>query len=277
MKPSWLKIERRSNEQYSRVKQTIEQHGLHTICSSGRCPNQFECWNCGTATFMILGEHCTRACRFCATLTGKNTPPDPDEPRKLAESIRLMGVRHAVVTSVTRDDLPDQGAGHWVRCIEAVRQLNPDTTIEVLIPDFNGNTALLDMIIGARPEVLGHNIETVERLTPIVRSRATYRQSLAVLAYLAKSGILTKTGLMVGLGETAQEVAQTLQDAYKAGCRSITIGQYLQPGKQQLPVAEYVHPDVFEQYRRLALETGFKYAVSGPLVRSSYHAEKQIS
>ncbi len=277
MKPEWLKIKRRSSDEYSQVKRTIEQHGLNTICSSGRCPNQFECWSCGTATFMILGEYCTRSCRFCATKVGKGGFIDNDEPRKLAESIRLMGVRHAVITAVTRDDLIDQGASHWVECINKVKEINPTTTIEVLIPDFNGDTQLIDLIISTHPDVIGHNIETVERLTPLVRSRATYHQSLKVLSHIASSTILTKTGLMVGLGETPQEVAQTLQDCYQAGCRSVTIGQYLQPDKQHLQVAEYIHPDTFAMYREQAIAIGYKYAVSGPLVRSSYHAEKQIN
>lgn len=274
MKPDWLKIERHSSAEYSRVKRMIEQHALNTICTSGKCPNQFECWNRGTATFMILGDRCTRNCRFCATPTGKGFAPDPHEPEMLADAIERLKVKYAVITSVTRDDLPDQGAGHWSECIAAVRNRCHDTKIEILLPDFNGNENLLDTVIASRPDVISHNLETVERLTPLVRSRATYRQSLRVLRHMAQSGLLTKTGIMVGLGETEPEVAQTLQDAYQAGCRSITIGQYLQPSKNNLPVAEYVHPGVFAKYRKMACDTGFSHAVCGPLVRSSYHAEE---
>ncbi len=277
MKPEWLKIQRRTSEQYSRVKHMIEQHALNTICSSGKCPNQFECWNRGTATFMILGNICTRNCKFCATITGKPLPPDSNEPQRIAESVAKLNLRHAVITSVTRDDLPDQGAQQWCDCIKAIREINPKTTIEVLTPDFNGDKALIDKIVSAQPDIISHNLETVERLTPLTRSRATYRMSLRVLTMMSESGIPTKTGIMVGLGEFEDEVAQTLHDAYQAGCRIITIGQYLQPTKSNLPVAEYVHPSIFAHYHHIAREIGFEHAVCGPLVRSSYHAEETIA
>lgn len=275
-KPSWLKISRQNTEQFSRMHELVERHSLHTICSSGRCPNQSECWSRGTATFMILGDVCTRGCRFCNTKTGVPLPPDVDEPSKLAESIHIMQLKHAVVTSVTRDDLPDGGAQHWGECVRRIREVNPETTIEVLIPDFEGRHADIDTALAFRPDVVAHNLETVERLTPQVRAKATYRRSLDVLRYVASLGFRTKTGIMVGLGETSDEVAALMDDALEAGCSVITIGQYLQPSKQNVPVVEYVTPEQFAAYREMALAKGFKFAESAPLVRSSYHAERHV-
>lgn len=275
-KPAWLKISRQNTEQFARMHELVEHHNLHTICSSGRCPNQSECWSRGTATFMILGDVCTRGCRFCNTKTGVPLPPDVDEPSKLAESIRIMQLKHAVITSVTRDDLPDGGAQHWGECVRRIREVNPETTIEVLIPDFEGRQADIATALAFRPDVVAHNLETVERLTPLVRAKATYRRSLEVLRYVASLGFRTKTGIMVGLGETSDEVAALMDDALEAGCSVITIGQYLQPSKQNVPVVEYVTPEQFAAYRDMALAKGFKFAESAPLVRSSYHAERHV-
>lgn len=275
-KPAWLKISRQNTEQFARMHELVEHHNLHTICSSGRCPNQSECWSRGTATFMILGDVCTRGCRFCNTKTGVPLPPDVDEPSKLAESIRIMQLKHAVITSVTRDDLPDGGAQHWGECVRRIREVNPETTIEVLIPDFEGRQADIATALAFRPDVVAHNLETVERLTPLVRAKATYRRSLEVLRYVASLGFRTKTGIMVGLGETSDEVSALMDDALEAGCSVITIGQYLQPSKQNVPVVEYVTPEQFAAYREMALAKGFKFAESAPLVRSSYHAERHV-
>lgn len=273
-KPSWLKIKLPTGEGYTRVSRVVKEHGLHTICSSGMCPNIGECWGNGTATFMILGEICSRACRFCATASGKPLPPNDAEPAKVAESVKLMRLRHCVITSVTRDDLPDEGAQHWHDTITEVRRQNPNTKVEVLIPDFNGNTQLLDLVLKANPDIVAHNLETVERLTPSVRSRATYQKSLSVIAHIAKNGYLAKSGIMVGLGETQQEVEKALSDLAAVGCRAVTIGQYLQPRGNNLPVVEYVTPEVFDIFKAKARELGFKFVESGPLVRSSYHAEE---
>lgn len=275
-KPAWLKISRQNTEQFARMHELVEHHNLHTICSSGRCPNQSECWSRGTATFMILGDVCTRGCRFCNTKTGVPLPPDVDEPSKLAESIRIMQLKHAVITSVTRDDLPDGGAQHWGECVRRIREVNPETTIEVLIPDFEGCQADIATALAFCPDVVAHNLETVERLTPQVRAKATYRRSLEVLRYVASLGFRTKTGIMVGLGETSDEVSALMDDALEAGCSVITIGQYLQPSKQNVPVVEYVTPEQFAAYRDMALAKGFKFAESAPLVRSSYHAERHV-
>jgi lipoyl synthase len=273
-KPSWLKIKLPSGEGYSRVSRVVKEHGLHTICSSGMCPNIGECWGNGTATFMILGDICTRACKFCATATGKPLPPSPEEPARLAESVKLMKLRHCVITSVTRDDLPDEGAQHWHDTIVEVRKQNPSTKIEVLIPDFNGKTDLLNIVLKSNPDIVAHNIETVERLTSSVRSRANYAKSLGVIAQIAKNGYLAKSGIMVGLGETKDEVEKAMSDLVAVGCKAITIGQYLQPRGNNLPVSKYIEPEVFDQYKTIALEKGFKFVESGPLVRSSYHAEE---
>lgn len=249
---------------------------MHTICSSGKCPNQAECWSRRTATFMILGEICTRGCRFCATRTGRPLAPDADEPQKVAESIALMGLRYAVITSVTRDDLPDGGAAHWAATVEAIRRRNPDTVIELLIPDLDARPELLDTVLASAPDIVGHNIETVERLTPALRSRARYRTSLETLRYLGERGAVTKSGMMVGLGESDEEVLRTLADLRGAGVGIVTLGQYLRPTLEHYPVAAYVAPEKFEQYRRQALEMGFSYCASAPLVRSSYRAEEAL-
>ena len=275
-KPDWLKIRLRGNEHFTETKHIVESHGLHTICTSGRCPNMGECWSRGTATFMIGGDICTRSCRFCNTLTGKPLPLDPKEPEKVAESIRLMGLKHAVVTSVDRDDLPDLGAQHWVETILTIKRMNPNTTIEVLIPDFQGRLDLVDQVVDANPEIISHNMETIRRITPLVRSAAKYETSLAVLRRIAQRGITAKTGIMVGLGETEDEVLELMDDVLETGASVLTIGQYLQPSRKNIPVAEYIHPDQFEKYRQMALDKGFKQVESAPLVRSSYHAEKHI-
>ncbi|PDP71080.1 lipoyl synthase [Tannerella forsythia] len=275
-KPDWLKIRLQGNEQFRRTKEIVESHCLHTICTSGKCPNQGECWSRGTATFMIGGDICTRSCRFCNTLTGKPRPLNPDEPAQVAESIRLMKLRHAVVTSVDRDDLPDLGARHWVQTIRRIKELNPQTTLEVLIPDFQGRTELVDQVIDAAPEVISHNLETVRRLTPQVRSAARYEVSLSVLKRIAERGRCAKTGIMVGLGETTAEVEELMDDARAVGVSALTIGQYLQPSRKNLPVTEYVTPAQFEAYRETALSKGFRSVESAPLVRSSYHAERVL-
>lgn len=275
-KPGWLKIRLHRTADYADVQRIVEKHKLHTICSSGRCPNQAECWSRRTATFMILGDICTRGCRFCATQTGRPLAPDPDEPRRVAESVALMKLRYVVVTSVTRDDLPDGGARHWAATVEAIRRRNPDAAIELLIPDFDARPDLLDTVIASKPDIIGHNIETVERLTPEVRSRARYRTSLETLRYLSSRGVATKSGLMVGLGENDDEVLQTLGDLREAGVGIVTLGQYLRPTLEHYPVAAYITPEKFEWYRLRALEMGFSYCASAPLVRSSYMAEEAL-
>lgn len=271
-KPEWLKIKLERGASFTDVSNIVKNHKLETICSSGKCPNMHECWSCGTATFMVLGDTCTRSCKFCATKTGKPLPPDADEPQRLAESIQLMKLRYAVITSVDRDDLPDGGAAHWAVCIEEVKRANPAIKVEVLIPDFDGNTSLVDVVLAAKPDVVAHNVETIARITPMARSRAKYQLSLDVLRYIASTGVATKTGIMVGLGETEAEVIETMQDAFDAGCSIFTIGQYLQPTHSHLPVVEYVHPDTFKRYEEEGKKIGLKQVVSGPLVRSSYHA-----
>ena len=275
-KPEWLKISIAANERYTETKRIVESHCLHTICSSGRCPNMGECWGKGTATFMIGGAICTRSCKFCNTQTGKPLPLDPEEPLHVAESIALMKLSHAVITSVDRDDLPDLGASHWVQTIKAIRQLNPQTTIEVLIPDFQGRKDLVQQVIDARPNILSHNMETVKRISPLVRSAARYDTSLEVLRQIAENGIRTKSGIMVGLGETPDEVEELMNDLRSVGCHILTIGQYLQPSHQHYPVTEYVTPEQFAQYKETGLAKGFLQVESAPLVRSSYHAEKHI-
>lgn len=276
-KPEWLKIRLGDNSTFTDTKQTIEHHGLNTICHSGKCPNQGECWSAGTATFMIGGAVCTRACRFCNTLSGKNPAPlDPLEPIKVAQSIKQMNLRHAVITSVDRDDLPDFGAQHWVEMIETIRRFAPEVTVEVLIPDFNGHLDLVDKIIAAKPKIISHNLETTRRLTPSVRHIATYDQSLSVLKRIADSGIPAKTGIMLGLGETEEEILELIRDAHQVGVSIMTIGQYLQPTRRHLPVVEYIHPKQFARLRTLGLEIGLRHIESGPLVRSSYHAERHV-
>lgn len=275
-KPDWLKISIGSNERYTNTKQIVESHKLHTICSSGRCPNMGECWGKGTATFMIGGEICTRSCKFCNTLTGKPLPINQEEPLHVAESIRLMKLSHAVITSVDRDDLPDLGASHWAETLHQIKRLNPDTTTEVLIPDFQGKTELIDMVIAAQPDIISHNMETVRRITPQVRSAANYETSLSVIKRIAECGIVAKSGIMVGLGETAAEVEELMDDLLLNGCQILTIGQYLQPSHKHYPVIAYIHPEQFAKYKEIGLKKGFKQVESAPLVRSSYHAEKHI-
>lgn len=273
-KPEWLKINIAANERYTETKRIVESHCLHTICSSGRCPNMGECWGRGTATFMIGGDVCTRSCKFCNTKTGKPLPLDPQEPVHVAESIALMKLSHAVITSVDRDDLPDLGAAHWVSTIGEIRRLNPETTIEVLIPDFQGRQELVKQVIEAQPDIISHNMETVKRLSPLVRSAARYETSLEVLHQIAASGATTKSGIMVGLGETEAEVEELMDDLRRVGCQILTIGQYLQPTHKHYPVAEYVNPAQFMRYKETGLAKGFMQIESAPLVRSSYHAEK---
>jgi len=276
-KPDWLRIKLPRAGDYATMKEVSGRRSLHTICESGLCPNKAECWGAGTATFMILGDICTRNCRFCNVKTGRPLPPDPDESQRVADAIRSMGVKHCVITSVDRDDLPDGGASVWAATIRAVKEASPETTIETLIPDFKGDTNSLQQIIEAGPEVISHNLETVKRMTPEVRSAARYDRSLKVLRYIAgHSGIRTKSGIMLGLGETEEEILETMDDLLEAKCQVITIGQYLQPTRTHLPVQRYVHPDDFRRYGEIARQKGFLFAESAPLVRSSYHAEKHV-
>ncbi len=275
-KPDWLKIRLHRDAKFAETQRIVREHKLHTICSSGKCPNQAECWSRRTATFMILGDICTRSCRFCATRTGRPLPPDEGEPREVARSVKLMQLKHVVVTSVDRDDLQDGGANHWACTVEAIREENPDATIELLIPDFDAKPALMDVVLASKPDIIGHNIETVERLTPMVRSRARYRTSLETLRYLNERGAVTKSGLMLGLGESEEEVLQTLKDLREVGVGIVTLGQYLRPTLEHYPVAAYITPEKFEWYRQKALEMGFGYCASAPMVRSSYLAEAAL-
>jgi lipoic acid synthetase len=275
-KPDWLKIKLETKGEYPKVKKIVELNGLHTICSSGKCPNIGQCWNMGTATFMILGDICTRCCKFCATKTGKPAPPDENEPQKVAESISIMQLKHCVITSVDRDDLPDKGARFWAKTITTIRQRNPHILIEILVPDFDNTDEYLNIVFDANPDVFGHNMETVKRLSSQVRSRAKYEDSMDVLRKAAAKGLITKSGLMVGLGETETEVKDALTDLRNVGCQMVTIGQYLQPTKNNLPVSEYVTPEQFEKYRTFALGIGFESVESAPLVRSSFMAERSF-
>ena len=275
-KPKWLKVKLPTGEAYKAVKGITKSNQLHTICESGNCPNMGECWGAGTATFMILGNICTRSCGFCNVATGRPLAVDPLEPFKVARSIKLMKVKHAVITSVDRDDLKDGGASIWVETINAIRKLNPTTTMETLIPDFKGRLKDIQPIIDVAPEVVSHNMETVRRLTKQVRIQAKYERSLETLKYLHEGGIRTKSGIMVGLGETDEEVVETMKDLRSVGVSIMTIGQYLQPTKKHLPVVEYVHPNRFNKFKEIGLSLGFRVVESGPLVRSSYHAEKHL-
>ncbi len=275
-KPEWLKIRLHSNPTYAEVERIVKEHSLHTICSSGMCPNKAECWSRKTATFMLMGDICTRNCRFCATATGRPMPLDHSEPAKLAESVVLMGLKHIVLTSVTRDDLEDEGAAHWVKTVEAIRASATDATIELLISDMNQRPELLEIVAGSGADIIGHNIETTRALTPSVRSNADYERSLATLSILASQGVVTKSGIMVGLGESDQEVIETLHDLRKAGVKIVTLGQYLRPTLSHLPVARYVTPERFEWYREQAMAMGFSYCASAPLVRSSYLADEAL-
>lgn len=276
-KPDWLKIQLPEGDDFQYVNEIVKENNLHTICSSGRCPNMGECWANKTATFMILGDICTRACKFCNVKTGRPEALDPKEAINLAKSIKLMGLRHAVITSVDRDDLDDKGATAWAEAIKTIKQINPETTLEVLIPDFDAITELIDKIIEAKPEVVSHNMETVRRLTPDVRSRAKYDTSLQVIKHLADNGVTTKSGIMLGLGETDEEIFQVMDDLIAVGCKVLTIGQYLQPTHKHLIVQEYVTPEKFDEYHKVGIEKGFKFVESSPLVRSSYHAEKHVN
>ena len=275
-KPDWLRVKLPIGESYKHVRSLVDTHKLHTICESGNCPNMGECWGEGTATFMILGNVCTRSCGFCAVATGRPDPIDWDEPQRVAEAINLMKVKHAVLTSVDRDEIKDGGSIIWYNTIKAVKTLNPDTTLETLIPDFKGQTENIQRIIDAAPEVVSHNVETVERLTRQVRIQAKYRRSMEVLKVLKQGGMRTKSGIMLGLGETKDEVVQTLRDLSDNGVDVVTIGQYLQPTKKHLHVQRFVHPDEFKEYKEIGYELGLDYVESGPLVRSSYHSERHV-
>jgi len=277
--PEWLQLKSRldQDETHQQVRHLIQDQQLNTICTSGNCPNIGECWRAGTATFMILGDICTRGCKFCGVITGKPLPPDPEEPARLAESIKKLGVKHAVITSVDRDDLPDRGAGFWADTILTIRKVNPRVTLETLIPDFDGNPEWLNIVIDAAPEVISHNLETVRRLTPDIRSKARYDTSLSVINGIARSGLVAKSGIMLGLGETFDEILETMDDLLAAGCQVMTIGQYLRPTREHLPVHEWVTPEKFKEYEKIGLKKGFRFVESSPLVRSSYHAEKHIS
>lgn len=275
-KPDWLRVKLPIGEEYKHVRNLVDQHKLHTICESGNCPNMGECWGEGTATFMILGNICTRSCGFCAVATGKPDAVDWDEPQRVAEAIHLMKVKHAVITSVDRDELKDGGSIIWYNTIKAVKSLNPSTTLETLIPDFKAEAHNIQRIIEAAPEVVSHNIETVERLTRQVRIQAKYWRSMETLRILKQGGMRTKSGIMLGLGETKEEVVQTLKDLRESHVDVVTIGQYLQPSKKHLRVDRFVHPDEFQELRQIGYELGFDYIESGPLVRSSYHSEKHV-
>ena len=275
-KPDWLRVKLPTGENYIKVRGIVSKHKLNTICESGNCPNMGECWGVGTATFMILGNICTRSCGFCAVATGKPNPADWDEPKRIAESVKLMNVKHCVITSVDRDDLKDGGSIIWAETIKEIRAISPETKFECLIPDFAGKWDNLQRIIDVKPDIVSHNIETVRRLTAQVRIQAKYDRSIEVLKRLDEAGVKTKSGIMLGLGETEQEILETIDDLAFVKCDVITMGQYLQPTPKQLPVDRFVHPDDFKKYKDYALNKGFKFVESGPLVRSSYHAEKHI-
>lgn len=275
-KPNWLRVKLPIGEEYQKVREIVSEHKLHTICQSGNCPNMGECWGAGTAIFMILGNVCTRSCGFCNVATGRPEAVDPFEPLRVAKSVKLMGVRHCVITSVDRDDLKDGGATIWAETIRKIRELNPETTLETLIPDFQGNWENLQQVIDVRPEVISHNLETVRRLTKLVRVQAKYDRSLEVLRRIAEAGIAAKSGIMLGLGESREEVVESMMDLRTSGVSILTLGQYLQPTREHLPVTEFIHPDTFASLKEEGLRMGFRYVESGPLVRSSYHAEKHI-
>ena len=275
-KPKWLRVKLPTGEAYREVRNIVSEHKLHTICESGHCPNMGECWGEGTATFMILGNICTRSCGFCNVMTGKPQEVDAFEPGRVAQSVKLMGVKHAVITSVDRDDLADGGAEIWAQTVRAIRHQSPGTTLETLIPDFAGKWDNLQKIIQVAPEVVSHNLETVRRLTKSVRIQAKYDRSLEVLKRLGDAGLRTKSGVMLGLGETIDEVVETMDDLRAVGCQVVTLGQYLQPTPKHLPVVEFIHPDVFAELKAIGQKKGFRHVESGPLVRSSYHAEKHV-
>ncbi len=276
MKPDWLKIKLPQTTKFRSVHQAVNGKNLNTICTSGKCPNMGECWDRGTATLMILGNICTRACKFCAVATGKPLPPDPNEPLKVARSVKILNLKHVVLTSVDRDDLEDGGAAHWAETVRQIKKLMPSTTIETLIPDFDGKPELIKIAATAGQEVVSHNLETVKRLTPKIRSKARYEKSLSVIKILSETGVRTKSGIMVGIGETEEEIIQVMDDLRSVNCEVITIGQYLQPTPKHLPVKEYINPTVFARWKTIGLEKGFKHVESSPLVRSSYRAEKHV-
>lgn len=275
-KPKWLRVKLPTGESYRKVRELVDEHKLHTICESGSCPNMGECWGEGTATFMILGNICTRSCGFCAVKTGRPDEVDEFEPGRVANSVKLMGVKHAVITSVDRDDLSDGGANIWAQTVRAIRKQSPGTTLETLVPDFAGKWENLQIVIDVAPEIISHNVETVRRLTKGVRIQAKYDRSLEVLFRLKRAGVRTKSGVMLGLGETHEEVLETMEDLRSVGTDILTLGQYLQPTPKHLPVAEFITPERFEECRVKGLQMGFRYVESGPLVRSSYHAERHI-
>lgn len=276
-KPEWLKIKLPKAQAHKHVNGLVISKKLHTICESGNCPNAGDCWGRGTATFMILGDICTRSCKFCNVKTGKPLPININEAKEVASSVKELNLKHCVITSVDRDDLPDGGASTWVHTIKEIKHTNPNTTIEVLIPDFSGNEKLIKQVIDAKPEVISHNLETTERLTPEIRSKAKYNTSLKVIEQIANSGLVAKSGIMLGLGESEQEVLKTMEDLRSVNCKVLTIGQYLQPTRKHYPVKEYIHPSKFEEYKTIGLRMGFSYVESAPLVRSSYKADEHIN
>ena len=276
-KPEWLKVKLPIGEEYRKVRGIVDNNKLHTICESGNCPNMGECWGAGTATFMILGNICTRSCKFCAVATGKPLAVDKTEPQRIAESVKLMKVKHCVITSVDRDDLKDGGSEIWAETIRKVREISQGTTMETLVPDFAGKWENLERVMQEKPEIMSHNLETVRRLTKEVRVQAKYDRSLEALKRINAFGLRMKSDEMLGLGETREEVLETMNDLYQNGVHILTLGQYLQPTKEHLPIAEFVNPAVFKEYKQIGLDMGFKYVESGPLVRSSYHAEKHLT
>ena len=276
-KPDWLRVKLPIGPEYAKVRRLVDDHKLHTICESGNCPNMGECWGAGTATFMILGNICTRSCTFCAVATGRPTEYDLDEPKRVAEAIKLMGVKHAVITSVNRDELKDRGAEVWYQTVVQTKELSPETTIETLIPDTKGNWEALYRMIDGGQEVVSHNMETVGRLYRIVRPQAKYERSLEQIKRIREVGKRTKSGIMLGVGETKEEVFKAMDDLAENGLMILTLGQYLQPTKMHLEVAEFIHPDMFAMYKEEGLKRGLKYVESGPLVRSSYHAERHVN
>ena len=276
-RPEWLKVKMPQGDGFRLVKSLVDTHSLHTVCESARCPNVGECWSAGTATFMILGDICTRSCGFCAVKTGRPESLDTDEPRRVAAAIQKLGLEHAVITSVNRDELADGGAAIFAECVRAIRRELPSCRVEVLIPDFRGDWGALQLLLDARPDILGHNTETVPRLYPVARPQAKYERTLELLRYAKHQGAFTKSGIMVGIGETDGEILEVMRDLRAVDCDVLTIGQYLQPTRQHLPVQRFVSPELFEELRGQALGLGFRYCESGPLVRSSYHAERQIA
>ncbi|MGE5356386.1 MAG: lipoyl synthase [Deltaproteobacteria bacterium] len=275
-KPEWLKVKLHTGAKFTHVKHTVDHYKLHTICQSGSCPNMGECWSAGTATFMILGNICTRGCRFCAVQTGKPTEYDTEEPARVAEAVKLMGVKHAVITSVNRDELKDKGASIWHATVKEIKRLNPFTTIETLIPETRGDWDAMITMISAGQEIVSHNLETVKELFRTIQPQSNYLLSLEQLRRIRSFGKKTKSGIMVGLGETQDQVFTLMDDLLETGCQILTVGQYLQPTKSHYPVQEFVHPDIFAKYKEIGLQKGFEYVESGPLVRSSYHAEKHL-